>query len=104
MHPQGVDLNLFGSVRPERREGQRSKGKVCLVASSRRFVFVSSRRFVSSFRFRFVSSLRLVVSSRRFAFVSSFRFRLVVSFRLVSLSFRQEGGKEEGRKEGGGTN
>ena len=26
MHPQGVVLNLFGSVRPERREGQRSKG------------------------------------------------------------------------------
>ena len=26
MHPQGVVLDLFGSVRPERREGQRSKG------------------------------------------------------------------------------
>ena len=59
MHPQGVVLNLFGSVRPERREGQRSKGR--LVSSSRRLVvsFRRVRRFVSSrssfrFRFRFV--------------------------------------------------
>jgi hypothetical protein len=106
-------LNLFGSVRPERREGQRSKGRLVsssrrrrrLVASSR-FVVSSRRRLVVSLSFRLAVSFsfRLVVSFS-FRLVVSLSFRLVVSlsFRLVvSLSFRRKGGRrreERGRRD-----
>ena len=92
MHHQGIVLNLFGSVRPERREGQRSKGRI------------ASSRFVS-LRFRF-ASLRLVsFSPRLVSFSFSFRFRFALlrlvsfSFRIASFSFRRKEGRKEGRKE-----
>ena len=84
MHPQGVDLNLFGSVCPECRGEERSKGEGSLRRASP--LVVSSRRLV-------VSSSRLVVSSSR---------RFVVSFRrLASFRFRFVGRGGGGGKKGG---
>ena len=105
MHPQGVVLNFFGSVRPERREGQRSKGR--LVSSLRRLVVSSLRLVASSLRRLVASSRRLVALSRRLV-VSSSRFRLVVSLSSRRLAFVSSscfrfagrgggGGKKRGR-------
>ena len=82
MHPHRVVLDLFGSVWPERREGQISKG------GSLRFRFAfDSPRF---------ASLRLVSFSLRFRFAS---LRLVsFSFRFASFSFRRKEGRREGRR------
>ena len=90
MHPQGVVLNLFGSVCPECRGEERSKGKGRFVAlrlslrlASPRFASLrlASPRFASR-----LASLRIV--SPRFA--SRFASRLSPRFasRFVSLRFR----------------
>ncbi len=126
MHPPRVVLDLFGSVWPERREGQISTGgslrfSLRIVSFSLRLVSISLRLIsfsfslslrIVSFSFRLVSfslrlvfvfvfaSLRIVSFSFRFRF-ASFRFRFAsfrFRFRFVFVSPEGGGRKEEGRK------
>ena len=107
MHPQGVVLNLFGSVCPECRGEKESKGRVAsfllrrfVASSSRRLVASSSRRFVASSSRRFVvSSLRRLVASSLRRFVASSSRRLVVSS-LRRLAFVSPEGGGGGKKRG----
>ncbi len=75
MHPPMVVLDLFGSVRPDRREGQSSKGRIASFFVSPRFASLrfrfASPRLVFVFVFvlpRFVFALPRFASSR-FVFV-----------------------------------